>query len=254
MTSPPALAILGGAGPLVAARLQCALLEAYQRATGAQRDEDFPAIFSLNQAVGGVGATGVEQPERTRHHLARLADLARPCGAQLALVPCASLNPWTPEDEAGLAWVHWVDEAAEYLRLTGATRVGVMGSRSARRDGVFRVPLQAQGLEVVELPDSLQADADAIIWQAMSGQASEACRQRLERCHAFFRTHGCDAIWWGCTEFSVLPDTWRPNVRCVGPMDAMVASMMRRWVSPSFSLPAAQPCAMLKNSAKNWND
>ena len=231
------LAIVGGAGPLVTAHLQCELLHAYQRIHGAQLDHEFPAIVSFNRALAGVDQKGVRDKVSTASDLSRLAQQATGCQARLAIVPCASLSPLLPEDTSELRWVRWVDHAAHRLSLMGARRMGVIGSRSARRDGVFRRPLERWGMEAIELPPALQDDADALIWQGMTGHIPEAFRSHLDRCHTFFIGQGCDAVWWGCTELAFLSPDWCPLPHCMTPMDAMVSAVMERW--SVVSLPAA---------------
>ena len=230
MDSPFSLALVGGAGPLVSARLQCELLAAYQRATGARLDADFPALLSLNRALAGVGPHGVHDGHRASIDLAALGRQARACGARLAIAPCASLSRLLPADNEGLEWVRWVDDAARRLVESGSARVGVIGSRSAQRDGVFKTPLEQVGIEVVNLPPVLQDDADALIWEGMLGCVPESCRVRLGRCHAYFLSQGCDAVWWGCTELAFLPQHWLPSLLCVTPMEAMVSAVMERWL------------------------
>ena len=241
MSSPFPLAVVGGAGPLVSAHLQCELLRAYQRTQGAQLDDAFPAIVSFNQALSGVGPEGVVDGPRAAADVWALAQRAVACGARLAIAPCASLNPWLPEDTTGLKWIRWVDHAAHRLGAAGARRVGVIGSRSAQRDGVFRDPLERWGIEAVELPSALQIEADALIWQGMTGEFPAVDHVRLERCHDFFISQGCDAIWWGCTELSFLPDAWRPTLPCLTPMDSMVAAVMNRWENAWVDGLLAQP-------------
>lgn len=230
MDSPFSLALVGGAGPLVSARLQCELLAAYQRATGARLDADFPALLSLNRAVAGVGPHGVDNGDQASVDLVVLGRQARACGARLAIAPCASLSRLLPSDGEGLKWVHWVDRAARRLAERGSARVGVIGSRSAQRDGVFKTPLEQAGLEVVNLPPVLQDDADALIWEGMLGRVPESCCARLERCHTYFLSQGCDAVWWGCTELAFLPQQWLPSLPCITPMEAMVSAVMEHWL------------------------
>ena len=221
------LAILGGAGPLVCARVQLELLARFQRQTGARSDEEFPSVFSFNTAIAGVGPGGLEDLERAAKAMWRLAEMTKSAGAQAALVPCASVHPALLEGFP-LPVVDWLGAAARSLAATHTT-VGVMGSRSSRRDGVFRSPLLAAGARVLELDDEHQALADAIIEEAMTGSVKPATQEQVQACEAFLRQRGAGVTWWGCTEFSFVPSSWALG-EVLEPLEAMTTPVLEAWL------------------------
>ena len=221
------LAILGGAGPMVCARFQSELLTRFQKRSGAWLDHDFPTVVSLNRAIDGVGPGGLENVEKASQDLATLGACAQAAGAAFALIPCASVHPALP-DSFPLPVVDWIGHTAQRLACQGPS-VGVLGSRSSRRQGVFREALLALGATVVDLDDPHQALADAIIEEAMAGRASPHTQSSLQACEKFLRDRGAAVVWWGCTEFSFVPLEWALGP-VLDPMDAMTTPVLNHWL------------------------
>ena len=197
--------VVGGAGPLVAARLQWDFLQHFQRQTQAWRDEEFPAVVSVNCALEGVDERGVVHPQAASMALRRSFEALESMGAQCVVVACASLHPHIPSLHCALDWLGF---AARHLALSGVERVGVVGSCSSRQDGVFSDALLAAGLIPVELDASFQTLADALIRQGMTGQMEGGSRSRIDVLSNHLRAAGAQVVWWGCTELSFIPAQW----------------------------------------------
>lgn len=218
--SHPTYGILGGAGPLVTAHLGLNLLVEHQRRTKAWQDTDFPATVCVNRALAGVGASGVEDPNLVMRSARQAVASLKAAGANRLLVACASLTPYLPADLGGLRLLDWLDWSAQYLKRQGIETVGVVGSSSARRDGLFHQALAAHGLHAVGLDNTHQAMADALIAQGMMGRFESEHRDLVSILSQTLSHAGAQAVWWGCTELSLLPADW------LGPADLQSMTSM----------------------------
>lgn len=201
-----ALGILGGAGPLIAAHIQMSFLVEYQKLTGVFQDWDFPAVYSINQAIDGVNSEGVFNPELAQACVAqRMETLAR-MGAGCIVIPCASLRPYTPEHE--VVAIDWVGMMSEKLAQENTKTVGVVGSISSARDGIFKQALGEHGIEAVELDRARQALVSGLIEQGMRGMFRPQDKETVDQISNYLLERGAQRIWWGCTELSFLDRHW----------------------------------------------
>lgn len=228
-----ALGIVGGAGPLVAARLQWEFLSAYQHLTGAHKDSDFPPVISLNIALEGVDETGVGDVAKARHALREALDILSCAGATSALVACASLHSCLPL-RSSITVIDWLGWASRHLAESGYRSIGVVGSLSARKDRVFGEALATEGLKAVELSDAGQRMADCLISQGMTGRFFDGDRTLVDGIRKDLQSRGVQRIWWGCTEFSFLPQSWL-GVNDLSSMVAMVSSLLQASLPPGTS-------------------
>lgn len=226
------LGIVGGAGPLVAARLQWEFLSAYQRATGARKDSDYPPVICVNAALAEVDETGVKDAHQAGKSLQGVLETMANAGATHALVACASLHACLPSAPPlpVLDWLRW---PAIKLAGAGSSSIGVVGSSSARKDGVFRQALTAQGVEAIELPEEGQSLADRLIAQGMTGVFGSEEKALMEDIRSILESQGATCIWWGCTELSLMPRSWMKDQDLYS-MQAMVSTMLQATL-PSIS-------------------
>lgn len=231
MASPslPPLAILGGAGPRVAAQFQLALLEAFQAQTGAWRDSQFPALITLTHAWDGMDETGVARPDQVQTSLTHLLTQAQSVGAQAVVVACASAHVALPSAPS-VPVLDWLDGAARLAQARGWQRVAVLGARSARGTDVLLAPLLARGLTPVGVDVFTQGLIDQLIVDLMAGRDGPALAQAVARIEA--QVPACDGLWWACTELSLFPDAWtrRPALRS---LEAMVATSLAFFATPT---------------------
>lgn len=216
------LGVIGGAGPLVAARFHEILLRHYQAITAARADDEFPGITVLNQALAGVNETGVSDPGLAQDALSRQVTVLRQLGSQAWILACASLHSLPSATEPDC--VPWLLDAASSLAAQGYTRIGIVGSRSSRQDGVFDQACLRQCLEPVRLTDQSQQLADRLIAQGMTGGYRPADRDLVRAIEQDLAPR-CDLIWWGCTELSFLPASWLSSPSLLS-LDAMVQSAL----------------------------
>lgn len=235
------LGIVGGAGPLVAARLQWEFLSAHQKETGACKDADYPPTLCRNVALPGVDETGVRNAKEAKSALQDALETLAVAGATHALIACASLHACIPLNPP-IPVVNWMEWGARKLYEQGVRSVGVVGSSSARRDGVFRHALLAHDLDVVELSLDEQPLSDRLIAKGMTGRFSAEDRGLVSELRKALVSRGAQRIWWGCTELSLMPRTWLGSGG-ESSMNAMVSALLRvSSPSPQVQSPSSKDC------------
>lgn len=212
--------ILGGAGPLIASRLQWDFLKEHQRRSGAWSDEDFPGVVSINCAIPGISERGLEDVNAARLSLRASMEALHDLGASTLVPACASLFPALGAPPKGAMLLNWIDFGARLAVGRGVLRVGVVGSASARRDRVFSSALSRVCVECVELDDGCQDQANALIAQGMRGYMTASNRQAVNQISAYLSHRGVQMVWWGCTELSFIPREW------IGSSDIQSVSMI----------------------------
>ena len=222
-TSRPTLGILGGAGPLIAAQLQCALLGAHQQRTGAWRDADFPAIVSVNTALAGVDGTGVADGAALQVDLARTWGHLEKLGAQRIIVPCASAHPYLMLGQATV--VDWLGLGARRMRAMGP-RIGVVASASSTDGGLFHDLLERVGAQCV-VPQNMPM-VTALIEAGMRGYYDARHHHMVRQITQELERAEVDGVWWACTELSFLPQAWLGE-RHVQSMGIMVDAALGAW-------------------------
>lgn len=217
---PHVFGILGGAGPLVSARLEWDFLKEHQRRSGAWSDEDFPGVISVNCAIAGISDRGLEDVDAAGSSLRASMEALHGLGASTLVPACASLFPALGAPPEGAMLLNWIDFGARLAAGRGVLRVGVVGSDSARRDQVFSSVLSTVGVECVELDDGCQDKANALIAQGMRGYMTASNRQAVNQISAYLSHRGAQMVWWGYTELSFIPREW------IGPSDIQSVPMI----------------------------
>ena len=206
-TAAPIFGILGGAGPLIAARFQYEFLSRFQHQFGAVEDCDFPAVVSINQALRGVDSSGIASHELAKLSLKEHAHRAEKAGANRMVIICGSLHSvWNPAPQ--LDWVDWITHTSNMFKKNGQKRIGVVGSASSLKDQIFVHGLREQGLTPIVLDESHQKLANQLIEWGMSGQMPSEAEKSVQKLNHYFEMQKADAIWWACTELSFIPKSW----------------------------------------------
>ena len=203
----PIFGILGGAGPLIAARFQYEFLSRFQHQFGVVEDCDFPAVVSINQALRGVDSSGIASHELAKISLKEHSNRAQKAGANRMVIICGSLHSvWEPEPH--LDWVNWIAHTSSMFRKNGQQRIGIVGSTSSLKDQIFAHALQEQGLTPVVLDERHQQLANQLIEWGMGGYMPPEAEEAVIKLNHYFEMQKTDSIWWECTELSFIPKSW----------------------------------------------
>jgi len=186
------LGVLGGMGP--AATLD--FLANLQAFTPAKGDSDhIRVLMDLNPKVPDRNMTG----SAAGVVLAEMAGALAGGGAQVLAMPCntAHAHAGLIQRASGLPLIDLIGEGAKAARLSGARRVGVLGTKGALR--LYREYLAAQALGLVSLSPERQEEFMATIYRIKAGDR-EAARREMIGYAADLVAGGAEVVIAGCTE------------------------------------------------------
>jgi aspartate racemase len=186
------LGVLGGMGP--AATLD--FLKNLQAFTPAKGDSDHIRVLAdINPKVPDRNMTG----SAAGVVLAEMAGALAGAGAQVLAMPCNTAHAHADliQRASGLPLIDLIGEGAKAARLSGARRVGVLGTKGALR--LYREYLAAQALGLVSLSPERQEEFMATIYKIKAGDL-ETARKEMLGYAADLVAGGAEAIIAGCTE------------------------------------------------------
>jgi aspartate racemase len=187
------LGVLGGMGP--AATLD--FLKNLQDFTPAQGDADhIRVLMDLNPKVPDRNTMGTAAGVT----LAEMAGALAGAGAQVLAMPCNTAHAHADliQRASGLPLIDLIGEGAKAARLSGARRVGVLGTKGALR--LYREYLAAQALGMVSLAPERQEAFMATIYRIKSGDVGEATHDAMVGYAKELIADGAEAVIAGCTE------------------------------------------------------
>ena len=187
------LGVLGGMGP--AATLD--FLQNVHDFTPAKGDADHIRILmDLNPKVPDRNTMGTAAGVA----LAEMAGALAGAGAQVLAMPCNTAHAHADliQRASGLPLIDLIGEGAKAARLSGARRVGVLGTKGALR--LYREYLAAQALGMVSLPPERQEAFMATIYRIKGGDLGEAVHDEMVGFAKELIADGAEAVVAGCTE------------------------------------------------------
>lgn len=152
-------------------------------------------------------------------------------------VPCNTFHSpqiWDPFERSltsapNLATIHMLEETGKLVRLLGPglTKVGLMSTSGTRRTGVYRDIMKPLGLDIVEVPESIQEELHDTIYNPQWGikavsPVTQKARERFVVYAKILVELGAEAVILGCTEIPLaLPEKSMHGVPLVNPMVAL---------------------------------
>jgi len=204
------LGVLGGMGP--AATLD--FLKNLQAFTPAKGDSDHIRVLAdINPKVPDRNTMGAAAGMT----LAEMAGALAGAGAQVLAMPCNTAHAHADliQRASGLPLIDLIAEGAKAAKLSGARRVGVLGTRGALR--LYREYLAAQALGMVSLEPERQEAFMATIYRIKAGDLSPAVRAEMVGYAHDLVAGGAEAIVAGCTEAPLVMGPGDVKVEFVDP-------------------------------------
>lgn len=195
------LGVLGGMGPMAGAAFMTRLIAL---TPGECDQQHVPAILWSDPRVpdrpaghAGQGADPLPWMQNGVNHLVQ-------AGAQAIVIPCNTAHLWYEPlaAESGVPILHIVQAVIDDLRRQGVDRgrVGVMGTATTLKSGLYQRALEAQGYECIT-PAGVQleqrcADSIRLVKTNCLDQAYAPAAEVVTE----LRRRGADAVVLGCTE------------------------------------------------------
>ena len=158
-----------------------------------------------------------EPVERMQHEGAwdRIADLLCRCAKKLALCGAEVLVLCTNtmhavadkiQESSGLDFLHIVDAAAQHIRRSGFTRIGLLGTRFTMEGDFYRGRLRERfGIETVIPEEERRAGIHRIIYDELcQGILKDSSREYFLEAIEEMAGRGAQGVVLGCTEIPLL--------------------------------------------------
>ncbi len=196
------LGIIGGLGPMATAYF----LQLVTAMTDAKVDQEHIEILIHSKP---------QIPDRTEYILNQsvqspvpdMVEVGRKLaaqGAQMLVIPCITAHYFQKElEEAiGLPILNGIEETAQYLKLRGYERVGIMATDGTVKSGIFQRVLEAQGMQVAVPDEKNQSKVMHLIYENVkAGRPLEYAL--FEEVSRDLFQKGAQVILLGCTELSL---------------------------------------------------
>ncbi len=137
----------------------------------------------------------------------------------------------------GVELLHMLDECADLITelLPEAERIGLMSTTGTRSVRVYNEILEPKGLELIEVPEEMQAELHDSIYnlewgiKAVSNPVTERARNNFLKYVDKLREAGAEAVILGCTEIPLaLPEADLTGTPLIDPMFALARAMIKK--------------------------
>jgi len=142
-----------------------------------------------------------------------LADAARrlaAAGAEILVLCTNTMHVVAPELASAVSapWIHIADATADAVRVEGARRVGLLGTRYTMDGDFYRGRLSDRhGLDVLVPSEADRALVNEVIYEQLCrGRVEAASREAFRRIVDDLASRGAEGVILGCTEIGLLLD------------------------------------------------
>lgn len=222
------IGILAGMGPRAGVACLDAVFAA-ARADGARLNHEFPRVALISVPASSQVATRDGRDELVAQLGEEARRLAR-SGADVFLLACVTMHEEIERLAAatGQVWVSLVDTTVDWVLAQRHRKVAVLATESTEREGLFRRPLEANGVEVVALEPQERCELSELIERLIGGDVGASDVAWLHRLTVCLGERGATALVLGCTDLSALPSF---DVAGVTVIDALAIGAEAAWRS-----------------------
>ncbi len=242
----PLLVIGGGVGPMAGVELQRSVIEE-TLTDGTDQDHLDLIHLSLPRLIR----------DRTEYLIDSSSDNPGPAMAHLIIgsispftdyapvigVPCNtfhSASVFTPFREqierqrSGARIIHMLQQTVIHIDNTipSAERIGILTTTGTRKSGVWRGLLEDRGFAVIQVPESMQEELHASIYDRKYGlkaasPASDKAKENFAAYARILKDKGADLIILGCTEIPfAFPSDCFEGLPLINPIRALARGMI----------------------------
>lgn len=198
------IGILGGMGPAASAYCYSQIIRLAQEKYGARNDADFPRVVLYNLALAEMNENGISDNDRVVAGM-RVVDGVQKLeqlGSDFVIIPCNTAHYFFQAIEAiaRIPVLNIIEETSRKVKDSRCDMVGVCGTTSTIRWGLYEHALQKRGIGVV-LPDTKQQKSIAgVIANVEAGRHGEWDKRILQSIAKDFAKRGAKGMILGCTE------------------------------------------------------
>lgn len=194
------IGILGGLGPESTAAYYEYITQEYYRKYG---DYAYPEIIIYSMNFKEVIDVGYEAPEQIKNVIESL----HKAGADFVVAACNSIHIVYDEvaKDISIPWFSIIDAAAEEIKESNITKVGVLGTVFTMSKGFYTKGLARHQIEsVVPSAEDQETVNNIIFKELITNTVTEESRQAVLKIIDKLIAQGAQAIVLGCTELPFL--------------------------------------------------
>ncbi len=214
------IGILGGMGPVSTAHFFSDILSMCQNDYGAVEEGDYPAVVMYSLPMAESTTKGFEDFDATLPQMIPVVKIIEKAGADFIVIPCNTAHLFYEQMQAELKIpiVSMITEVVSEAKKRGYKSLGIMGTHTTVKSGLYRTPAEKAGIKVVDMTDSELEEVATVIGNVTSGKQTIADTDTLRRVAEALAKRGADAVILGCTE---LPLALKQKDTKVSVMDSM---------------------------------
>lgn len=198
------IVIIGGMGPQASLELHRRIIvEAAKK--GAKDNDDYPEILHASIPIpdfissDDTRADGLERLNKSLDDLYFQED-------DKVILSCNTAHLLLPELETRyrLKFVSLIQPTTEYIRKSGAKKIGLLASPTTTKSGLYVKPLSEMGCHILLPTDSEIRILEKAIRRIIAGDTSGEIKNLIEPIINRLIGDGAEYIILGCTELSVI--------------------------------------------------
>jgi aspartate racemase len=195
------LGILGGMGPHAGLRFCEMLLQDSIDRFGAVRNEDYPHFLLSNIPVPDL-ISSRDDEEKTVSMVEEEAKRLEKAGAQIIVLACNTMHLFQDRFRKATKaqFVSLVDAVVQNVVRDGRKKVGLLGSMTTMKSGLYSEPLGRSGIEVLLPSPADQQEISRVVETIVAHRAVNSEKIFLQKTIESLRAQGADSVILGCTE------------------------------------------------------
>ena len=236
------IGIVGGMGPMAGVELHRRIITSLS----VDKDQDHPSVIHISRSRNIPDRTEFLNglvSENPAGSIVQVIQELDQLGADVVGIPCNTSHAYPifsriseEVDHLGLkvGLRNMVLETAAYVAsvLPSITRLGILCTNGSYEARLYEQELAIAGLEAIYPDRQLQYEMvhqliyDPAIGIKCSRSIHGSHEKRLQLIMGYFEDRGVDAILLGCTELSLLPQSWFLGYSLVDPLTVLATSLL----------------------------
>lgn len=200
-----AIGILGGMGPEASVYLYRLLIEKAISDFGAKNNDDFPEIILHSIPVPDFISSDARKAEALQMLEERVRFLNNTNISCLAIA-CNTAHLLLPQlkNVSTVPFISMIDEAISVVEKDGMQTVGILGTPSTIRSGLYQHALIEKGIATVEPEEKMPPVLERVIRNVIKGDILRSDADALVTIANELKKKGAEGIILGCTELPLV--------------------------------------------------
>lgn len=209
-----AIGIIGGMGPQASVYLYKMLVELAISEFNAIHNKDFPEIVLHSVPVPDFISSEREK-NRALSMLKKRVKSLNSMNLSCLSIACNTAHILLPQLQkiSKVPFISIIDETAKAINKKGVKKVGLLGTPSTIKYGLYQNALDKYGISTVIPSEKQISILEKIIRNILKGKNTIKDKQQLVKIAAQLKANGAEAIVLGCTEIPLIfPKNYEPPI------------------------------------------